>query len=63
MRKKKYNDVQIVKVLKEGESDAMKSSDIQKMKALEEENRKLKEMYANLSLENNALNGIIEKNF
>lgn len=41
----------------------MEASDIKKLKELEEENRKLKQMYAELSLENNALKGSIEKNF
>ena len=33
------------------------------MRQLEEENKKLKQMYADLSLENNVLKELIEKNF
>jgi len=39
----------------------MESSDIKKMKQLEEENLKLKRMFADLSLENRALKDVIEK--
>jgi putative transposase len=39
----------------------MEASDIRRLKELEEENRKLKQMYADLSLENRALKDIIEK--
>ena len=39
----------------------MKASDIQRLKELEEENRRLKQMYADLSLENRALKDIIER--
>jgi putative transposase len=39
----------------------MEASDIRKMKDLEEENRRLKQMYANLSLEYTVLKDIIEK--
>lgn len=89
MRKSKYSEVQIVKILKEAESGigtvsqlcrkysmseatyykwrskygGMEAADIKRMKELEQENTKLKQMYAELSLENNALKGIIEKNF
>ena len=41
----------------------MSGSEIRKMRQLEEENKKLKQMYANLSLENNVLKELIEKNF
>jgi hypothetical protein len=33
------------------------------MRQLEEENKKLKQMYADLSLENNVFKELIEKNF
>lgn len=36
-------------------------SQLKRLKALEEENRKLKEMYANLSLEHQVLKEIVEK--
>jgi len=39
----------------------MSVSDIQRLKALEEENRRLKQMYADLSLENTALKDVIAK--
>jgi putative transposase len=41
----------------------MEASDIQRMKDLEAENRKLKQMFADLSLENMALKDVIEKWF
>lgn len=86
MRKTKYNETQIINLLKSveagglvkdvcrehGISDAtyynwkakyggMEASDIKRLKSLEEENRRLKQMYANLSLENIALKDVIEK--
>ena len=39
----------------------MEAADIRRLKELEEENRKLKRMFANLSLENEALKGVIAK--
>jgi len=39
----------------------MESSDIRRLKELEEENTKLKRMFANLSLENEALKDVIAK--
>ncbi len=39
----------------------MSVSDIQRLKVLEEENRRLKQMYADLSLENTALKDVIAK--
>ena len=41
----------------------MSGSEIRRMRQLEEENIKLKQMYADISLENNILKGLIEKNF
>ncbi len=38
-------------------------SEIRRMRQLEDENGKLKRMYADLSLENNVLKELIEKNF
>jgi putative transposase len=38
----------------------MESSDLKPLKELEEENRRLKQMYADLSLENRALKDVIE---
>ena len=39
----------------------MEASDIKKIKALEDENRRLKQMFADLSLENWARKDVIEK--
>lgn len=86
MRKVRFQETQIVKILKEvesgrmvkdvcrehGISDAtyynwkskyggMEASDIKRLKEVEDENRKLKQMFADLSLENRALKDIIEK--
>ena len=86
MKKSRYTEAQIVKILKEveagrlvkevcreyGISDAtyynwkakyggMESSDIKRLKDLEEENRRLKQMYAELSLDHKILKEIVEK--
>ena len=39
----------------------MEASDLKRLKALEDENRRLKHMYAELSLEHRALKDIVEK--
>lgn len=39
----------------------MEASDIRRMKDLEEENAKLKRMYADMALENRALKDVVEK--
>ena len=39
----------------------MEASDIKRLKELEEENRRLKQMYADLSLDHKILKDIIEK--
>lgn len=41
----------------------MEASDIKKIKDLEDENRRLKQMFVDLSLENRALKDVIEKIF
>ena len=41
----------------------MEASDIKKMKDLEDENRRLKQMFVNLNLECRALKNVIEKSF
>jgi putative transposase len=41
----------------------MEASDIKRLKDLAQENRRLKQMYADLSLENRALKDVIEKKF
>ncbi len=86
MRKKRFSEHQIIKVLKQVEGGrtvtdvcreqgvsqgtyynwkakygGMEASDIKRLKDLESENRKLKQMYANLSLEHEVLKDIIEK--
>jgi len=86
MRKKRFTESQIIKVLKEVEGGrtatdvcreygissatyykwkskygGMELSDIRRLKELEDENRRLKQMYADLSLENTALKDVISK--
>ncbi len=86
MKKTRYTESQIIKVLNEveggrkvkdvcreyGISDATyynwkskyggkTASDIRKLKDLEDENRRLKRMYADLSLQHEALKDVIEK--
>jgi putative transposase len=39
----------------------MEASDVKKLKALEEENRRLKQMYADLSLDHKILKDVVEK--
>jgi putative transposase len=41
----------------------LEASDVKKMRGLEDENAKLKRMFADLSLENHALKDLIEKKF
>ena len=86
MKKSRYNESQIVKILKEveggrlvkevcreyGISDetyynwkskygGMEASHVQRLKELEEENRRLKQMYAELSLDHKLLKDVIGK--
>ena len=86
MRKSRFTETQIVKILKEveggrqvkevcreyGVSDAtyynwrskyggMEASDIRRLKEMEDENRRLKQMFADLSLKHEALKDIVEK--
>lgn len=86
MKKSRYTETQIVKILKEveggrlvkevcreyGISDAtyynwktkyggMEASDVKRLKELEDENRRLKSMFAELSLEHRILKDIVEK--
>ena len=86
MKKSRFTEAQIIKVLKEVEggrqvkevcreyeiSEAtyynwkskyggMEASDLKKLKALEDENRRLKQMYADLSLDHKILKDVIEK--
>jgi putative transposase len=41
----------------------MEMSELKRIKELEEENRKLKQMYADLALDNKMLKDILEKKF
>jgi len=86
MRKSKFSEYQVIKILKEVEGGravkdicreqgissatyykwkskygGMEASDVRRMRELEDENRKLKQMYADLSIENVMLKDIIEK--
>jgi len=86
MKKKRFTEHQIIKILKEAEAgvpipdlcrqhgfskssfykwrakySGMDASDLKRLKDLEEENRKLKQMYADLSLEHKVLKDIVEK--
>lgn len=86
MRKSKFSESQIVRILKEVEggrkvkevcreysiSDAtyyqwkskyggMEAADVRRLKELEDENRRLKQMYADISLEHRALKDVIAK--
>ena len=86
MRKSRFTETQIIKVLKEvdggrqvkkvcresGTSDVtyynweskyggMEASELKKMKALEEENSLLKQMYADISLDHNILKDVVEE--
>jgi putative transposase len=86
MKKTRYSESQIVKILKEAEAgvpladlmrqygiskasfykwrakySGMTVSELKRLKELEAENRRLKQMYANLSLEHEALKDILEK--
>jgi len=86
MRKSRFNEGQIVAMLKEAEtgipvvelcrkhgmSDAtfykwrskyggMNETELRRLRNLEEENRRLKQMYANLSLDHEILKDIVEK--
>ena len=56
MKKLTHSESEIVKSVNE-----LDASQLKKLKELEEENAKLKKMYANLALDNEILRGVIEK--
>lgn len=86
MKRKRFTETQIVKILNQAESGVaindlcrehgfsrsafykwkaqyggMNISQLKRLKELEEENRRLKHMYADLSLEHKVLKDIVEK--
>lgn len=86
MKRKRFTEQQIIKILNEAEAGVsvaelsrqyafsqstfykwkakyggMDVSQLQRLKELEEKNRKLKQMYADLSLEHTVLKDIVEK--
>jgi putative transposase len=88
MKKKRYSEEQIIKVLKENEAGmsveqlarkhnvaagtiyrwrnqygGMEINELKKLKSLEEENRRLKRLVADLSLDNQMLKDINSKNW
>ena len=56
MKKLTHSESEIVKSVNE-----LDASQLKKLKELEEENAKLKKMYANLALDNEILREVIEK--
>ena len=56
MKKLTHSESEIVKSANE-----LEASQLKKLKELEEENAKLKKMYANLALDNEILREVIEK--
>ncbi len=88
MKKSKYTESQILKILRQYEAGAktadlcrehgisqatfynwkskyggMEASALKRLKELEEENKKLKQMYADVALQRDALKDLIEKKF
>ena len=88
MKKSRFTESQVIKVLKENEQGravgdiarelgidkstiyywrkrygGMETNQLKRLKELEEENRKLKQMYADASLDNQMLKDILSKKF
>lgn len=88
MKKSKYSESQILKILRQYDAGAkaadlcrehsisqatfynwkskyggIEASQLKRLKELEAENRKLKQMYANVALERDGLKDLIEKKF
>lgn len=86
MKRSRYSENQIIKILKEAEAGVpvkdlcrtygfskssfykwkakyggMEASDLRRLRELEEENQRLKQMYAELSLEHQVLKDVVEK--
>ena len=87
MKKSKFTESQIIKAIKENESErsvdelcrelgiakatfynwrkkyaGMDAQQLKKLKELEEENRRLKQMYSDLALDNKMLKDVLSKN-
>ena len=60
MKRKVHTESEMVKAVQELES-GMEVSQVRRLKELEEENRKHKQMYAELALDNKILKDVIEK--
>jgi putative transposase len=88
MKRSKYSEEQIVRILKEADAGikitdlcrkygfseptyynwkakygGMSISDVKRLKQLEDENRRLKQIVADLTLDNQALKAVVTKNF